>query len=98
MATGSNLENRWFVVNGIMGRNLWSEFAEQDRDRVKGEMAKVGREGLRERVPVGRKRAKAVLEEAMKILTEGGSKMESKLERWADQEGLLETPEDAILA
>lgn len=92
------LTNPWFVVNGVMGRNLRSEFAEQDWDRVKGEMANVGREGLRERVPVGRKRARGVLEEAMKILTEGGSKMECKLERWADQEGLLETPEGAILA
>jgi hypothetical protein len=98
LATGSNVENPWFVANGVMGRNLWSEFAEQDWDRVKGKMAKVGREGLRERVPVGRKRARGVLEEAMKILTEGGSKMECKLERWADLEGLLETPESATLA
>ena len=45
LATGSNMENRWFVVYGVMGRNLWSEFAEQSWDRVKEEMAKVGREG-----------------------------------------------------
>ena len=32
------------------------------------------------RVPVGRKRAKAAGEEARKILTDGGSKMESQLQ------------------
>ncbi|MHB8351680.1 MAG: hypothetical protein ACYDFT_03175 [Thermoplasmata archaeon] len=96
LATGSNMENRWFVVNGVMGRNLWSEFAGQDWDRVKGEMAKVGRRGLRERVPVGRKRARGALESVMKILVEGGETMEDQLERWADQEGLLETTGMAI--
>ena len=48
LATGSNLETRGSVGNGFMGRNLWSEFAEPDRDRVEGEMAEGGREGLRE--------------------------------------------------
>ena len=48
---------------------------------------------------MGRKRAKAAGEEARKILTDGGSKMESRLERWAEQEDLLlETPKGANLA
>ncbi len=41
-------------------------FAEPDRDRVTGEMERVGREGLRGRGPVGRTRAQAAREEARK--------------------------------
>ncbi len=61
-------------------------------------MEEVGREGLRERVPVGRKRAKAAGEEARMILTDGGSKLESQLQRWAEQEDLPETRKGANLA
>ena len=47
---------------------------------------------------MGRKRAKAAGEEARKILTDGGSKLESQLQRWAEQEDLPETRKGATLA
>ena len=87
---GLNLENGWFVVNGVMGRNLWQEFAGQDWPTVRERIAKVGKEGLRERVPVGWKRAGRSLERVYEILGKGGTGLEKELERWVDQEGLLE--------
>lgn len=88
-----NLTNRWFVVHGLMGMNVWEAFAGQSWEAVKEGMGGLGKEGLRERVPVGRKRAKATLERAFEILGERQEEIKEMLQAWAAEEGLLrETP------
>ena len=85
-----NLTNRWFVVNGLMGVNVWEAFASQSWEDVKEKLEGLGEEGVRERVPVGRKRARVALEAAMEILSQREGEVREKLEAWAGEQGLLE--------
>ena len=85
-----NLTNRWFVVNGLMGVNVWEEFVGQSWDEVRGKLEGLGEEGVRERVPIGRKRAHAALEAVMEILTQRDEEFGERLEAWAGEQGLLE--------
>ncbi len=85
-----NLTNRWFVVHGAMGGNLLEEFVGQSWAEVKGGLEGLGKEGVRERVPVGRKRTYVALENVMAILSERDEEVGERLEAWAGEEGLLD--------
>ena len=87
-----NLTNRWFVVNGLMGVNVWEAFAGQSWEEVREKLEGLGEEGLRERVPVGRKRILAALEGVMEILRQQDGDLREMLEGWAGEEELLELP------
>jgi hypothetical protein len=92
LAMVSNLSNRWFVVNGLMGMNPWEVFEHQDWLTVKEGMSKLGQEGRRERVPVGKKRTQKVLGEAIEILSGEALGLWERLEGWAQAEDLMDTP------
>lgn len=85
-----NLTNRWFVVHGAMGVNLLEEFVGQPWAEVKARLGRLGDEGMRERVPVSRKRAYVALEKVMAILSERDEEVRERLEAWAGEEGLLD--------
>ncbi len=85
-----NLTNRWFVVNGLTGVNLWEVFAGQSWEEIREKLDGLGEEGARERVPIGRKRARAALEAVMEILTQREEELRERLEAWAGEQGLLE--------
>ncbi len=85
-----NLTNRWFVVHGAMGVNLLEEFVGQPWAEVKVGLERLGDEGVRERVPVSRKRAYVALERVMAILSERGEEVREMLEAWVGEEGLLD--------
>ncbi len=70
--------------------NLLEEFVGQSWAEVKGRLERLGNEGVRERVPVGRKRTYVALENVMAILSERDEEVGERLEAWAGEEGLLD--------
>ena len=82
LAFWSNARCRWFVEEGLTGRNLWAEFAHQDPGKVRQRLAAVPREGCRPREAVSKKKVAARLEAFVRLLT-GSAPLEPALAEWA---------------
>ena len=87
LAFWSNARCRWFVAEGLVGVNLWEEFARQDPKEVTRRLRALPREGHRPRVAVTAGRRQDRLEALVQLL-DGVAPIEPGLSAWAASVGL----------